>query len=374
MIQFLVQVASESSGVDFNSIIIFGRDTMTCETLAHGFKWLDLPYIMILGVICGLSSALQTRLSLVMFKLRKQVEWMRTSWGRVLDVVVLACITSFVYATLPMLLGKCVHEDAYDDDHRRLSGNSDNRNFMMWTCDGEHEYNEMASMSLSGSEGVIQHLFARDNENFGVLPTMTMFLCYFPLAVLVIGTAVPAGTFVPSLMLGGLMGRLVGELCGHIHGTGGKAVSTAGVYAEIGAGAMLGGWTRTMIAICVLMAEITGDVSLTIPLIISVKIARQVAEYYEPEGLTHALMHLSGMDAADSVIPVLWVDPVDQAAADESTKATLVSLGLDSTLDYADMEIEDEEAAEGGGAAENPEHDDPTRRRTIKRRPSTTFM
>jgi H+/Cl- antiporter ClcA len=326
---------------------------------------------MILGVICGLSSALQTRLSIMMFKLRKSVEWMRTSWGRVLDVVVLACITAFVYATLPQILGKCVHESAYDDDHRRLSVSSDNRSFWVWTCDGEYEYNEMASMSLSGSEGVIQHLFARDNENFGVIPTMTMFLCYFPLAVLVIGTAVPAGTFVPSLMLGGLMGRLVGELCGHIHGTGGKAVSTAGVYAEIGAGAMLGGWTRTMIAICVLMAEITGDVSLTIPLIISVKIARQVAEYYEPEGLTHALMHLSGMDAHDSLTPVLWVDPVDQAAADAATKATMESLGLDSSLDYADMEIEDEEEAQN---AEEPEKEDPDRRRTLKRRPSTTFM
>jgi hypothetical protein len=229
----------------------------------------------------------------------------------------------------------------------------------------------MASMSLSGSEGVIQHLFARDNENFGVIPTMTMFLCYFPLAVLVIGTAVPAGTFVPSLMLGGLMGRLVGELCGYIHGTGGNAVSTAGVYAEIGAGAMLGGWTRTMIAICVLMAEITGDVSLTIPLIISVKIARQVAEYYEPEGLTHALMHLSGMDAHDSLTPVLWVDPVDQAAADAATKATMESLGLDASLDYADMEIEDEEGAQNAVESDQGE---PDRKRTFKRRASTTFM
>jgi H+/Cl- antiporter ClcA len=252
---------------------------------------------------------------------------MRTSWGRVLDVVVLACITAFVYATLPQILGKCVHEDEYS---RRLSGNSDNRSFMLWTCDGEDEYNEMASMSLSGSKGVIQHLFARDNENFGVIPTMTMFLCYFPLAVLVIGTAVPAGTFVPSLMLGGLMGRLVGELCGHIHGT--KYTSVPGMYAEIGAGAMLGGWTRTMIAICVLMAEVTGDVSLTIPLIISVKIARQVAEYYEPEGLTHALMHLGGLHAMDTVNPWLWIDPMEQAAADLAQKGAAGALGNDSTV------------------------------------------
>ena len=301
MIQFLIDVASDSGsgkGINFSSVIIFGEDADG----TNGFKYIDLPYFLLIAVWAGISAGFQCKFSLWVFQARKKMEWCRTKWGKVLDVTLLAALTAFVYAAVPIAMGGC---QTLEDD-RRLAGAKGSRMYWDFQCDGKYEYNELASMTLSGSESVIQHMFSRDDEDFGVGPILSMYVFYFPLAVLVIGTAVPAGTFVPALMMGALVGRAMGVLVHTIHG---DFASDPGVYAVVGSAAFLGGWTRTMLAIVVVVCEITGDVSLTIPMIICVKLARIVAGFIEPEGFTHALMEYVGMHDMKAVPPENWLDP-----------------------------------------------------------------
>ena len=94
------------------------------------------------------------------------------------------------------------------------------------------------------------------------------------------------GTFVPALVVGATTGRIAGEIVYFI-----KTNTKPGVYAVIGAASFLGGWTRTMMAIVVTMAEITGDISLSIPMIIAISIGRIVCARVTHHSFTHSVVN-----------------------------------------------------------------------------------
>ena len=73
------------------------------------------------------------------------------------------------------------------------------------------------------------------NYIYSVLITFTA--AYFVCAVTAYGLAVPAGLFIPSMMIGASMGRLVGELLYLWQ----PDVVDPGLYALVGASAVLGG-------------------------------------------------------------------------------------------------------------------------------------
>ena len=106
------------------------------------------------------------------------------------------------------------------------------------------------------------------------------------LDALVMGLPLSAGTFVPNLLLGSLVGRIVGNVSTHIF-TGDADISHAGVFALIGAGALLGAWTRTMVAVVITIVEISGDVAIIIPLTVCVIISRAVANKIAHHSYTH---------------------------------------------------------------------------------------
>jgi hypothetical protein len=141
----------------------------------------------------------------------------------------------------------------------------------------------------AGEEGVIRHLLSRDDEEFGLLSLVIFFFGYMPLTLIVRSLPIPMGSFVPNLLLGALVGRIVGEVAQEIYPH--SLISEPGVFALVGAGAMLGAWTRTMIAIVVTLLEVSGDIGLVNPLICSVIIARYIATAIEGHSYTHALFY-----------------------------------------------------------------------------------
>jgi H+/Cl- antiporter ClcA len=85
---------------------------------------------------------------------------------------------------------------------------------------------------------VIRHLLSRDKEEFTLPALLFFFASYLPLSLIVRAIPVPMGSFVRNRLIGSLLGRIIGELAeltfpNHI-------ISEPGVYALIGAAAMLG--------------------------------------------------------------------------------------------------------------------------------------
>jgi len=126
------------------------------------------------------------------------------------------------------------------------------------------------------------------------------------------GMKVPCGLFIPSLCLGGIIGRIVG-ICvqqlayhyPHIWVFGGECVSgddciTPGLYAMVGAAAVLGGVTRMTVSLVVIMFELTGGVRYIVPLMAAAMASKWVGDALGRQGVYDAHINLNGYPFLDS--------------------------------------------------------------------------
>jgi chloride channel 3/4/5 len=107
---------------------------------------------------------------------------------------------------------------------------------------------------------------------------------------------VPAGIYVPSMVVGGLLGRIVGHLVqwvvlkfpdSAIFGdcaadASGTSCITPGVYALIAAGATMCGVTRLSVTLAIILFELTGSLDYVLPFSVSILVAKWTADALEP--------------------------------------------------------------------------------------------
>jgi len=97
---------------------------------------------------------------------------------------------------------------------------------------------------------------------------------------LTIGTACPAGLFVPSLFIGACLGRCTGGALKALN-QGMRMFNHSidpGVYSMVGAAAVLGGVCRMTISLVVIMLELTGGLDYVVPFMLSVLLAKAVGD------------------------------------------------------------------------------------------------
>ena len=116
------------------------------------------------------------------------------------------------------------------------------------------------------------------------------------LTVITFGIKVPAGIYVPSMVVGGLLGRIVGHLVQYLTvaypdaaifsscpSNGGlESCITPGVYALVAAGATMCGVTRLSVTLAVILFELTGSLDHVLPFSLSVLVAKWTADAIEP--------------------------------------------------------------------------------------------
>lgn len=115
------------------------------------------------------------------------------------------------------------------------------------------------------------------------------------LTTITFGIKVPAGIYVPSMVVGGLLGRIVGHLVQYIvlsnpesaifsncsMGKGLESCVTPGVYALVAAGATMCGVTRLSVTLVVILFELTGSLDHVLPFSLSVLVAKWTADAME---------------------------------------------------------------------------------------------
>lgn len=132
------------------------------------------------------------------------------------------------------------------------------------------------------------------------------------MTIFTFGMKVPCGLFIPSLCLGAIMGRIVGigmeqlaynyphiwmfsEECS----TGVDCI-TPGLYAMVGAAAVLGGVTRMTVSLVVIMFELTGGVRYIVPLMAAAMASKWVGDALGKQGIYDAHIGLNGYPFLDS--------------------------------------------------------------------------
>ena len=116
------------------------------------------------------------------------------------------------------------------------------------------------------------------------------------LTTITFGIKVPAGIYVPSMVVGGFLGRIIGHLVQYLvfvfpkspifascPASGGpESCITPGVYALVAAGATMCGVTRLSVTLVVILFELTGSLDHVLPFSLSVLVAKWTADALEP--------------------------------------------------------------------------------------------
>ncbi|KAJ5542525.1 Cystathionine beta-synthase core [Penicillium sp. DV-2018c] len=134
------------------------------------------------------------------------------------------------------------------------------------------------------------------------------------LTIITFGIKVPAGIYVPSMVVGGLMGRIVGHLIQYWAlehptfflfescpaGPGIESCVTPGVYALIAAGATMCGVTRLSVTLPVILFELTGSLDHVLPFSLAVLCAKWTADAIEPRSIYDLLTDMNSYPFLDS--------------------------------------------------------------------------
>lgn len=136
------------------------------------------------------------------------------------------------------------------------------------------------------------------------------------LTVITFGIKVPAGIYVPSMVVGGLMGRTVGHivqlmalkysdsgLFGSCDPNGSpEACVVPGVYAMVAAGATMTGVTRLTVTLAVILFELTGSLDHVLPFSIGILVAKWTADALEPLSIYDLLTHMNSYPFLDNKV------------------------------------------------------------------------
>lgn len=118
------------------------------------------------------------------------------------------------------------------------------------------------------------------------------------LTIVSFGVKVPAGIYIPSMVVGGLMGRIVGHLTQWVavkypysflfrscSAAAMESCVTPGVYAMVAAGATMCGVTRLSVTLAVILFELTGSLDHVLPFSLAVLVAKWTADAIEPRSI-----------------------------------------------------------------------------------------
>jgi chloride channel 7 len=190
------------------------------------------------------------------------------------EVLVLMFLTSTVWFILPYIFGcRPQHEQCFPTiaiPHRCTAVQCPS-NF----------YSEIGTIIYGTPDNVARIMFDRTlltaNE-YSPAPLLIYAGFYMCFVAAVYGAHVPGGLFVPSVVVGGCVGRAFGSL---LH-TYVSAQINPGVYALLGAASMFGGFTRLVLPAAVMLIEMTGDSTYLLPIMFCTVVSKVVSDEIQP--------------------------------------------------------------------------------------------
>lgn len=318
-------------------------NTKASLTLTH--QW-ELLLCCVLGCLSGVLGAIFNKLVAVRISLlakpgepppnddkrttceacNQMSQRLRQHGLRVIEVVLISLLTSAVMYGLPWVgayFEFACRPESVATNSSTLSYKYDTYPFYCpLTQSGEKQYNDMATIFLSSRENSILSLVENPHA-FSIYSLVTIAVSFFMLMVISFGVAVPAGIFMPTIVVGCTFGALFGRCAKYIsclvafdvcianrpfepsdHGHGGmriddpeyaqyltNTISHAGPYALLGAVGLLGGIQRSSVSLVVIIVEGTGKIDYLLPIIFTTVCAKWVGDHLN-DGIYHTAMHI----------------------------------------------------------------------------------
>ncbi|XAR54656.1 hypothetical protein NMG60_11029889, partial [Bertholletia excelsa] len=262
------------------------------------YSFEELLPMAFIGLVGGLLGALFNQLTFYIAYWRRNYLHKKGYLVKVIEVCLVSLMTSVISFGLP-LFRKCTPCPEPD----RSSGVECPRppgmygNYVNFFCGKDNEYNDLATIFFNTQDDAIRNLFsAKTVHEFSAQSLLTFLIMFYTLAVVTFGTAVPAGQFVPGIMIGSTYGRLVGKFVVSFYK---KLNIEEGTYALLGAASFLGGSMRMTVSLCVIMVEITNNLKLLPLIMLVLLISKAVGDAFN-EGLYEEQARLKGIPLLDT--------------------------------------------------------------------------
>ncbi|KAG2428447.1 hypothetical protein HXX76_011567 [Chlamydomonas incerta] len=280
--------------------IVVVREAVTiCSTHGHckSLQWGSLiwfkitfptPYeqvwaIILLAVVGGYLGCLYISFNTWVCVVRKK--WTKFMWARIAEVCAISVATSIVFFFMPVA-GRCKSCDSKSDD-QCLTGGAQFKTFQGFHCHTDHHYNDLATLVFNPQGYVIQALFQAHSGTFSFTSMLLYGLLYWLMAGITYGAFIPSGLFTPSLVFGGLLGRMWAEALVAMHVADERAV---GFYALLGAAAFLGGLMRMSAAQALILMEMTSSPQMLPFLMLVLVISKNVGDCFNYGVFEHQMM------------------------------------------------------------------------------------
>jgi len=175
---------------------------------------------------------------------------------------------------------------------RRAAGSEDDLSLaeMGQVICPEGEYSDLFVLLMQPKEAAVKLLFSREMGSGMEVSIPHLIVCaviVYALTLATFGSALPCGLFIPNILCGAILGRAFGEAllkagC-DVH---------PGVYALMGSTGMLSGFSRMTISLAMIMLEITNNMRLLVPLIVTIMLSKIVADRISPS-VNHVILSLN---------------------------------------------------------------------------------
>ncbi|KAB5537810.1 hypothetical protein DKX38_015343 [Salix brachista] len=260
------------------------------------YSFEELLPMAVIGVIGGLLGALFNQLTFHITYWRRNYLHKKGNRVKIIEACLISVITSAISFGLP-LLRKCNPCPESDHDSGIECPRPPGMYGNYFYCGKDKEYNDLATIFFNTQDDAIRNLFsAKTIHEFSAQSLLTFLVMFYTLAVVTFGTAVPAGQFVPGIMIGSTYGRLVGMFVVNFYK---KLNVEEGTYALLGAASFLGGSMRMTVSLCVIMVEITNNLKLLPLIMLVLLISKAVGDAFN-EGFYEQQARLKGIALLES--------------------------------------------------------------------------
>lgn len=151
---------------------------------------------------------------------------------------------------------------------------------------GADKFNPLATLIFNTEGGTIRYLLEfpgdlkQSEDNDSSVPVgdiVIYFVCWYGLTIITYGVWVPAGLFLPGILIGCSIGIIYMDVL--VYGFDAKMDEIGGQsYIIIGATAMLAGYCRLTYSLAVIMLETTQSINNFLPTLLSIGVSLGVAK------------------------------------------------------------------------------------------------
>ncbi|KAK1677078.1 hypothetical protein QYE76_037926 [Lolium multiflorum] len=244
----------------------------------------DLIIVTLVGVIGGLLGALYNHLLHKVLRLYSLIN----GKGRMAKLALALAVCVFTSAGLYVLpfAVPCTPCDPALGAACPTNGMSGN--FKQFNCPAGH-YNDLASLLHATNMDATRNIFSTGTSGeFRLDSLLIFFAIYCVLGLFTFGIAVPSGLFLPIILMGSAYGRIVALVLQDV------ARIDHGLYAVLGAAALMSGSMRMTVSLCVIFLELTNNLLLLPMTMFVLLIAKTVGDAFNPS-IYEIILDLKGL-------------------------------------------------------------------------------